>query len=157
MAKLNIYVPDDLKARMDEVGDKVNWSEVARPALRAAVANFEHRKDKTMTTAIERLRASKAQSAQRDEMEGKEHGREWAESAAAYDDLVRVSEIAYNAPPEHIDPRYYITKALDPNQNLSPGEALEHLFGEHEGLSDKYLFAWVEGAREFFDEVRDQL
>jgi hypothetical protein len=62
MAKLNLYVPDDLKARMDAVSDNVNWSEVARPAFQAAVANYEHRKGRNMTTAIERLRASKSPS-----------------------------------------------------------------------------------------------
>ena len=38
MARLSIYIPDDLKARMDGVGDTVNWSEVVRPAIQAAVA-----------------------------------------------------------------------------------------------------------------------
>jgi hypothetical protein len=44
-----------------------------------------------METAIERLRASKQESAQSDQLKGKEHGREWAENDATYDDLRRVA------------------------------------------------------------------
>jgi hypothetical protein len=158
MAKLNLYVPDDLKAQMDEVGDSVNWSEVARPAFQAAVANLRHRKDRNMSTAIERLRASKAQSVQNDQMLGTKHGREWAENRASYDELVRVSKIEYDDEPrENINPSYYVIKAIDPHKDLAPGEVLDNLFGEHDGLSDEYLFAWVEGAQEFFGEVQDQL
>ena len=37
MARVTLYVPDDLKAAMDGV-DGVNWSEIARPAFITAIA-----------------------------------------------------------------------------------------------------------------------
>jgi hypothetical protein len=36
MARVSIYVPVDLKARMDRVRDATNWSEVVRPAILSA-------------------------------------------------------------------------------------------------------------------------
>ena len=62
MARISLYIPDDLKARMEAAGDEVNWSDAARPALIAAVAAFEHGKGGTMHTAIERLRTSRIES-----------------------------------------------------------------------------------------------
>ena len=90
MAKLNLYVPDDLKKRMDAVSD-VNWSDITRPALLSALATLEQHRSPDMSTTIERLRASKAESLKRDELEGQTHGREWAEQHADYDELRRLS------------------------------------------------------------------
>ena len=67
MARITLYIPDDLKPRMDAVGDAINWSEVARPTILLALATHEHRKGQNMDTAIERLRASKEKGAQEDQ------------------------------------------------------------------------------------------
>ena len=80
MGKINLYLPDELKARMDAVGD-VNWSDIARPAFYSALATLEQRRNLNVDTTIERLRASKAESLKRDELEGQTHGRGWAERA----------------------------------------------------------------------------
>jgi len=50
MARVNIYVPADLKARMDTVRRSTNWSEVVRPAILSAVASDEQRKGANMKT-----------------------------------------------------------------------------------------------------------
>src|SRR5690242_20251388 len=84
MARIALYVPDDLKTRMDAVTDETNWSDIVRPVFALVVADFEHRKGRNMTTAIERLRASKSRADQQDKLVGAEHGRAWAESAADY-------------------------------------------------------------------------
>jgi hypothetical protein len=150
----DLYVPDDLKVQMDAVGDKVNWSEVARPAFQAAVATLRHRKDRTMTTAIERLRASKAQLIQNDEMEGKIHGRQWAENKASYEELVKISK--FDDFMKHLD-----------SQSFTPAELIRQALGAG-SLDDidpvyldrrrhEYLSAWIDGAQEFFKEVEDQL
>jgi hypothetical protein len=77
MARITLYVPDDFKARMDAAGDGINWSEVARPALTTALAAFEHSKGRNMTTAIERLRASKREGEQNAKLFGNKAGRAW--------------------------------------------------------------------------------
>src|SRR4051812_41285149 len=87
MAKISIYVPDELKARMDAAGDAINWSNVARPALQAALAAFEHKKGGNMEPAIERLKASKEYHLARTAMMGREDGRRWAANKATYPEL----------------------------------------------------------------------
>jgi hypothetical protein len=37
------HLHNELKARMDEMGDSVNWSEAARPPIQATVATYKHR------------------------------------------------------------------------------------------------------------------
>ena len=66
MPRITVYVPDDLKAHMDDASDNLNWSAVAQLAFRGAIAIHKLKKDPTdMTNVIERLRASK-QSEPRD-------------------------------------------------------------------------------------------
>ena len=38
---LNLYVSDSLRKRMDATGGTINWSEIVRPAILRAVADFE--------------------------------------------------------------------------------------------------------------------
>lgn len=50
MARISIYVPDDLKALMDAAGDTINWSEVARPAFEAALKSASNTLEDGPTT-----------------------------------------------------------------------------------------------------------
>ena len=97
MARVSIYVPDELKARMDQAGDAINWSEIARPAFQAALAAYEHRKGQTMSTAVERLRASKQEYEQEESTSGEDAGRAWAKDDAEYGELVAISKIDLGA------------------------------------------------------------
>jgi hypothetical protein len=140
MARLSIYVTDELKARMDEVGNDVNWSEVVRPAIQAAITIHEHRRSPSMATAIERLRASKREAEKED---GKAAGREWAESKASYRELDSVSGIL-----------------LDPEEWRDVKQHLLDVFGiksTDEKPTEQYIASFLEGAQEFFDEVKDKL
>lgn len=156
MARVSLYIPDELKARMDAVGDEtVNWSEVARPAIVAELTMIEHRRGGTMQTAIERLRASKAKSQERDEAAGKENGRKWAEDEAEYEELLRISEIQSGNSPDAYEA---LRTAVDPDGGLADDDFNRSLFGdERPNLSDAYVEAFIEGAQEFFEEVKDQL
>jgi hypothetical protein len=156
MARVSIYVPDDLKARMDGVGESVNWSEIVRPAIQAAIATQEHRKGQNMSTAIERLRASKQEFAQRDQLEGREHGREWAEKDASYDDLRRVAKIIFE-PDNYRGALSALSRAINPLDEMSAADFNEYCFGTDEDFSDEYVGAWIEGAQEFYEEVRDKI
>lgn len=163
MARVSIYVPDDLKGRMDAAGDAINWSEVARPAFVSALANHEHRKGKTMTTAIERLRASKAQFLSNTEQYGKQSGHSWAENRASYGELKSVSAIDLTnfAPDDTHGTGEYIAiaslrHALDSEMCFSTPQLLEILFGV-EDVSPEAVYAFIDGAQEFFAEVEGQL
>jgi hypothetical protein len=154
VARISLYVPDDLKAKMDQVKD-INWSEVARPALEHALATQKQRSERTMESAIERLRASRAESRKREELDGNEHGRSWAEHTAEYDELRRVAEIECNRGMDCFDALYH---AVDPENELEVRDFKQHVFGdEYADVSDEYARAFIKGAREFFGEVADKL
>jgi hypothetical protein len=154
LARVNLYIPDELKARMDAVGDAVNWSDAARPGIVAVLTMFEHRRNGNMRTAIERLRASKAQSQKLDEAAGKDDGRKWAESEGEYDELLRISKIELGSDAAYENLR----AAIDFDQELTVEEFNNAVFGdERPNLSEAYLDAFIEGAQEFFDEVKDKL
>jgi hypothetical protein len=152
MARLSIYVTDELKARMDQVGDRVNWSEVVRPAIQAAVATYEYRRSPSMPTVIERLKASKQKAEQQDMTEGKRAGRTWAEQEASYPELRRVAKISDEAFGFET-----LKKAVDPDNNLSDQEVWEEMFGKDSDLSEEYIEAFIDGAQELFHEIADKL
>jgi hypothetical protein len=153
VARISLYVPDDLKARMDQVD--LNWSDIARPAFMSALAIQKQRSDQTMESAIERLRASKAESNKRDELTGKADGRDWAEKHAEYDELRRIAEIEFNHGMNYFDTLY---AAIDPEKELSKREFKEQIFGdEYADITEEYAEAFIEGAQGFFNEVADKL
>ena len=54
MARISIYIPDALKDVMSAHGRSINWSEVVRPAIDAAIANPEqYQRGSKMTEFIE--------------------------------------------------------------------------------------------------------
>jgi hypothetical protein len=154
VARISLYLADELKAEMDQIED-INWSDIARPAFMRALAIRKQRSNQTMETAIERLRASKAESKKRDELAGKEDGRKWAENTAEYDELRRLAETKFEPGMDYLDALYY---AVDPEKQLGEREFKEQIFGdEYADISDEYAAAFIEGAQAFFDEVADKL
>lgn len=109
-----------------------------------------------MTTAIERLRASKQQAMQQQVEQGRADGRVWAEHTAEYDELKRVAKFDDRGSPATLDD---LLSLVDPDNNMDNQERLEYLFGDDDRLAeeDGYVDAFIEGAAEFFAEVKDQL
>jgi hypothetical protein len=161
MARISLYIPDELRARMDAAGSEINWSDVARPALTAAIATFEHRKGQSMSTAIERLRASRQLSHQRDKDRGNRHGCVWAEKKAEYRALRDLVYRRSSHPAE--EPLHALKCVMDPVYYHPPEEEFEHFAAddvdpevlEHE--SDEYWQAFIDGAVSFFQEVRQEV
>ncbi len=105
-----------------------------------------------MNTAIERLRASKQEAEPQDKTEGKQAGREWAEEKAEHAELRRISEIP--------DGGFYFANlraAIDLEHNLTNEEIVKYMFGNDAEPTDEYIEGFIEGAQEFFAEVRNQL
>src|SRR5690349_21581725 len=93
MPKVNLYVSDDLKARMDDAGEAVNWSAVAQRAFREAIATHHIRKGGSGTDqVVERLRASKERYEDRQLAYGKRVGAKWAKTEAEYYEIIAVAE-----------------------------------------------------------------
>ena len=107
-----------------------------------------------MATVIERLRASKQEADDRDKVEGREHGRTWAENVAEYRDLQRLAR--HWDDDDDLGPLETLIKAVNPND--AQWNALDYLFGDlNFEASDEYYLAFIKGAVEFFQEVRTQL
>ena len=147
MARISLYIPDELRTRMDAAGaEEINWSEVARPSLTAAVAAFEHKKGQNVSTAIERLRASKRHSDQQEKTSGYNDGRSWAENKAEYNELVRLHRRRKDHPGE--SPGDALNRAVVPSVTAPEITAWP---------SDRYGRAFIEGALKFFSEVRAEV
>lgn len=158
MARVSIYVSDELKARMAEAGDALNWSDIARPAFETALAAFNHRKGQNMQTAIERLRASKVQHKQEQESSGKECGRLWAMNKAEFAELERIDAIDLSLFGNGVNHIWQdIRSAIDPHDTLDTSELSMALFGEDEDYEEDWLIAWVEGVQEFYAEVANEI
>ena len=158
MARVSIYVSDELKARMAEVGDALNWSDIARPAFEAAIADFNHRRGKSMMTAIERLKASKQGYLEHSAKNGAKAGREWAQNTASFYELKQVSQIDLSHyEGDNSDISWAIHRATDPDDLNAHDDMPQILFGDRTWPTEEWMVAWVRGAQEFFQEVEDQL
>ncbi len=98
MPKISIYVPDEMKARMDETDDRANWSAIAQRAFGVELNHIEAVKEiETMNDVIERLRESKQSSDESDQNVGRRQGQIWAKKYAAYDELRRLDGLDLSA------------------------------------------------------------
>lgn len=155
MARVSIYVPDDLKVRMDRIGEAANWSEVVRPAILSEVANHEHRKGASMTTVVERLKASKERYLKEAENCGLDAGRSWASNTAEYPELRRVANYWQGS-------RWEVElgglrQLIDPDENLSTEEFCELVGCEGFEESDEFAEGFAHGAAEVYDEVEAEM
>lgn len=86
--RVSIYVPADLKRRMDKTKEDVNWSALACDAFKAKLGELAQRKDtKNMSDVIERLRATEEAESSEAQKDGLEHGRDWVERSARVPEL----------------------------------------------------------------------
>lgn len=151
MARISIYVRDELKARMDSVGEAANWSEVVRPAILLELAYRDHRTEMNMTTGIDRLRASKEEEAQKTAIHGHTAGERWALNKASHSELRRVAQIAGDRQVSvGMDLLYQV---IDPNGEMQAQEFYDVI--GYDDFHDRDVFAelFAEAAAEIFDQV----
>jgi hypothetical protein len=78
----------NLKVRMDEAGEALNWSALAQRAFREAIVTRAVQRNRTdVFKVVERLRASKERFETGERQDGIKCGRIWAKQHAAYDKL----------------------------------------------------------------------
>jgi hypothetical protein len=159
MPKVNLYVADDLKARMDDAGEAVNWSSVAQRAFKEAIATHQIRKGSTdVDQVVERLRASKERYEDRQLASGKEVGAKWAKTEAEYYELVAVAEFDPDEYPKELD-RDSLQWLIDPDGETDP-RTWHEFWDTHYGRgkpSEAFIRGFVEGATEIYDEIAEQL
>lgn len=91
---MNITIPEAMRKRMASVRG-VNWSEVARAAFERKLAQLEVQKDEPkMEDVVARLLATREESVERDEAEGKKLGRSWAMKTATMKELEALEDWA---------------------------------------------------------------
>jgi predicted hydrocarbon binding protein len=158
MPRVTLYVPDDLKTRMDEAGEAINWSAVAQRAFMEAVLTRAVRKDASdMTSVVERLRASKERVEAAQQESGQDCGKTWAKETAEYDELERIARF-HESGHDPSDLVAALRHLIDPEDEMSPHEW--HSFWEQHGCGEPtHAFAegFIKGAVEVYDEVADQL
>jgi len=87
MARMTIYVEDDLHAKMKALGDTIKWSQVARDAFMRVVA---------IRTSGNQTNGSDGVSyGARHLAEGRTLGRAWASQHAEADEVERVAELIH--------------------------------------------------------------
>ena len=154
---MKTLVPDDLKARMDEAGQAVNWSVIAQQAFREVILNLAVRRETaTMDDAVERLRASKQSSVETERESGLEVGEEWATEDATYSELLRIAKAVEEARRE-IDLQT-LQDLIDPEHKMDAGDWVR--FWEDRGFSgdsepsDVWVRAFADRAARLFQKAR---
>lgn len=92
--QMTIYVPDDLKAQIDEVKDEVNWSALACRAFREKVVELLMQRKETldMEEVIQRLKVSKEKEQSELFKLGYELGQKWASNDAEVGELKKLED-----------------------------------------------------------------
>ena len=157
MATMNLYLPDALKAEMEQC-EGVNWSQVAQEAFRRTV-EIEGIKAVNLNQAgIERLRASRESASDRKRAEAVAAGKTWALEVAEFDQLERVAGLD---PDEFCgQPSAYgwgdgLVAAVNGDESVQR-EEIEAFCEQHLGVDypdAEQVAGFVEGAIEVFDEV----
>ena len=148
MARMNLSIPDDVKAEMDRLTN-VNWSLEATNTFRTIVFR-SNTKVIDMTTIKARLADSKQRFDTEEREAGEDLGRTWAAEAAEYEDLLRLRGLGDNAP----DTLAELSMGVSGDDTFD--EFVEAVFGdEGVGLHDNPAFCsgFFAGAKAVFEEA----
>lgn len=154
MARMTIYVPDELKARMDRSGDRVNWSAEAQRAFERVLASEGWRNmTDEMEQAVARLGASKRTFEEGEQAAGTADGRHWAMKDAEYEELVRMRGVQEEGWDDAED---LGRKMLDPAGD-DRNSWWEWWGDEQRVLSLPYAKAFVAAALDVFADVEKRI
>lgn len=170
--RLSVSITQDLKRRMDKVADQVNWSATAAAAFESKLAEIAARKEKKdMTDVVQRLRASKLETANEVYKDGFATGQEWAKDTANAAQLVRL-ERWRTACGADWDTVFEIEDHGYNNASRSLAETVAEIEGRHSidefwetAVGDDltkiedgpFVHGFAEGALAVWDEVKSQL
>jgi len=160
MPKMNIYVSDDLKTRMDEV-ESANWSAVAQRAFERELQMRKEVHMDNITTVADRLKASRE-----DWFEGhipawKEAGATWAGTVAEYAALLALEARVEQHTIDGVEAAL-VAKIACGDDGLRWDDITE--FWQRAGGSENdgypaydFVAAWVEGALEVFEQAKEHM
>jgi hypothetical protein len=166
MARTTISIADDLKKRMDAVSEPVNWSQVAARAFEQILGDIASRKqNRVMNNVVQRLRASRIATEDKDYRAGQSPGVRWAQASATWAELDNLAQALE-------EPRYWdgvpsapdswsdvLLHSIDPVRFEDPGEAEEFWqeWGSGRSLTREYLRGFADGAVEVFRQVESRV
>lgn len=161
MARVTISISDNLRVRMDEVDDSVNWSNLAARAFETKLGEIATQKQaKSMSEVIQRLRASKLGVEDDSFKEGYTSGVNWAKDTAQYIELSYIAEIEVDPAWDENDLILYIENAIAAEATWERYYLdcfWENVFsdGVETALKDSSkLSGFIKGASSVFCEVR---
>jgi hypothetical protein len=154
MARISVYVPDEMKSEMDKIGDGVNWSNAAQTAFEIEISRHKWLEEPSMSSVIDRLKASKIEFRRDEETKGAKHGRDWATNRASYAQLRQVAELNLDL---YTDDFWLVFDRQIGTDGTRPEDSFWFEPGENWIPSDEYVTAFVEGAKEVWDEVAPKL
>ena len=169
MARINLSIPDELKSKMDLQGGTANWSNVAQTAFEKELLMIEaNQQVENMDDVVSRLRASKMVSIEDVLPDAKEKGRNWAKQGAEYVQLKALGEAHW----EGMEGGYWRTAgavAISNHENESLDDVDTHQSNDFweewidmtwrndSDVADAAAGAFVEGAVEIWEEIKDQV
>lgn len=163
MPKINVYVSEDLRRRMDKAKD-VNWSRAASQAFEAELAEIAARKvRKNMDDIVTRLRVSKQECETQDEKRGRDAGERWARNMAEWDELERVVDFADKMSPYEENPNVrqlysVITDESDPeNWDRDSFVELCELWWHSQNPTGEFLWGFCNGATTVYNAVVNEV
>ena len=152
MARVSIYVPDEMKSRMDEHETAVNWSSVAQVAFDEEIKKRSWKKGADMDTVVERLRASKLEFEKEQAEGGYDEGVQWAKEHASYPQLMKLAEMDHDDGFEQYEGE--LAQALDSALEYeSPDSIFDSYIERGSYPSDEYAKAFIQGALEVWKAV----
>lgn len=164
MPQVNIYVPDDMKDRMDAAGERANWSAIAQRAFGLELNHIESIKEiNSMPDVIERLRASKGKFVETKTAEAREHGVAWAKTHAEFAELRALSSANLEGLEmlSGIDAAERVWEVVSGDERPTTGDLAEFWGFDDvyriDEISSEYVVGWVEGALSVWDEVSNAL
>lgn len=128
MATIGIYVTDDLRERMNTLGEGLNWSRIAQAAFEKSISEAVRQKEKIeMMNADEvaqRLRASMLEEESEDRRDGWQVGQGWARNTARFGELKRVAAIEIVDDDDPLEAVFEAMRVEDPKRKSELREAL---------------------------------
>src|SRR5262245_34494938 len=164
VARRTISIPEDLDKRMDKATqtEDVNWPHVAASAFELKLAEIAaKKKEQTMDDVVQRLRASRMESADKDYKAGYDAGVDWAKRSAEWRDLEKLAKVYAKHDfedlindEEHGGLRFLI---LTDDPAGANAEYWQDQFGGEENPPVPEVLGFWEGALQVYKEVKDKI
>ena len=151
MARINLSIPDEIKAKIDQLKTE-NWSKIAQDAFNNHIKILEIKEVNMKEANLERLRQSRDAYFEISHAEAIKKGKEWALNSE-FADIERVAALADENLSD--EPTWALTVALGYDESPNQSEILEQMesiFGTRKP-SREAIEGFVDGVVEVMAEI----